>query len=460
MNRRRFLATTAAATAWSVLPRHAFAQAGAASGRKPNVIFIMADDLGYGDLGCFGQKHIETPELDRLCTDGTRFTSHYAGSTVCAPSRFTLLSGLHMGHARTIGQGQELAAGAQTLGTVFKQAGYRTGVIGKWGLGGREGHPNRQGFDHWFGFISQGRAHHYYTDYVWRNGEKVAMPDNPRTHEHYVHDLFTEEALGFIRESGDQPFFLYLPYTIPHAEVLVPQDSQQPYIDKLGDPERGPIEKPYSLRGYNKPRYPRAARAGMISRMDRDIGRIRALVEELGLAKDTLIVFTSDNGPCPAGGQDMRFFNSNGRLKGMKRSLYEGGIRVPTIAWWPGRVPAGRDTDQPSVFYDWLPTAAELAGVKLAQPTDGVSLVPTLTGKPEQQKQPEYLFWDYNERGVSSKISALRQGPWKLVVDRRKDPIQPELYNLPQDLAEKHNLAADQPDIVSRLLPLMQQWWR
>jgi len=428
--------------------------------RNPNIIFILADDLGYGDLGCFGQQHIKTPQIDQLCAKGMKLTSHYSGSTVCAPSRYTLVTGQHIGRAETIGQRPELAPKTQTIGTVLQSAGYRTACIGKWGLGAETGLPNKQGFDHWFGFISQTRAHWYYPDYVWRNTQKVTFPDNPRTHNTYVHDSFTNEALAFIRNHREGPFFLYLPYTIPHAEVLVPEDSQEPYINQLGDPERPPITKPYVMKGYNKPRYPRAARAGMISRMDRDIGRICELLEELKIAKNTLVVFTSDNGPCKAGGQDIEFFQSRGGLRGQKRTLYEGGIRVPTIAWWPGTIPRGSSCDFPSVFYDWLPTFADLAGTQLTSPTDGVSLVPTLTGQAKRQVDHDYLFWDYGEKGVTSRISAIRKGKWKLVVNREKSPDKPELYDLSNDLAEQNDLASTHREVVERLLPLMQQWWR
>lgn len=427
---------------------------------SPNIIFILADDLGYGDLGCFGQKHIRTPELDRLCAEGLKMTSHYSGSTVCAPSRFTLVTGQHIGHAPTIGQGQQLAADTQTIGTVLQQAGYRTACIGKWGLGDRSGLPNKQGFDHWFGFLSQTRAHWYYPDYVWRNSQRVMMPDNPQTHATYIHDLFTQETLDFIRTNHKQTFFVFLPYTIPHAEVLVPEDSQAPYIDKLGDPDRSPVTEPYKMQGYNKPRYPRASRAGMISRMDRDIGIIRELLNELHIAENTLVIFTSDNGPCTAGGQDIEFFESRGHLRGQKRTLYEGGIRVPTIAWWPGTIEKGSVSDFPSVFYDWLPTFAQLADTKLKQPTDGVSLVPTLLGKADEQTDRDYIFWDYNEKGVSSRISAVRSGKWKLVVTRNKSSEKPELYDLSTDISEQNDLAKKHPEVVEKLLPLMKQWWR
>jgi arylsulfatase A-like enzyme len=433
---------------------------GVESGRRPNLIFILADDLGYGDLGCFGQQHIKTPHLDRLCAEGLKLTSHYSGSTVCAPSRYTLLTGRHIGRAATIGQGQQLAPNTQTIGTVLQAAGYRTACVGKWGLGNNSGLPNKQGFGHWFGFVSQTRAHWYFPDYVWRNSQKVMLPNNPKTHEIYVHDLFTEESLQFIRDNQGRRFFLYLPYTIPHAEVLVPEDSQAPYIGKLGDPERPPITEPYVMKGYNKPRYPRAARAGMISRMDRDIGRIRALLEELDLDEKTLVVFSSDNGPCRAGGQDIEFFQSRGGLRGTKRSLYEGGIRVPTIAWWPGTIKEGSVSDFPTVFYDWLPTFADLAGANLQGPTDGVSLASTLRGNTDQQRDHEYIFWDYGEKGVTSRMSALRKGRWKLIVNRERAPDQPELYDLSADLAEQNNLAEKHADVVDKLLPLMKQWWR
>lgn len=426
---------------------------------RPNVIFILADDLGYGDLGCFGQQHIQTPELDRMAAEGIRLTAHYSGSTVCAPSRFALLRGLHLGHAPQIGQKQELQPGDQTLGTVFRQAGYRTAAIGKWGLGAASGHPNEQGFDHWFGFLDQTRAHFHYPDAVWRNRDRVPLTDNPGSHEHYVHDLFTAEAIQFIRNCGEAPFFLYLPYTLPHAEVIVPEDSWRPYRDLLGDPERPPIGEPYALKGYNAPRYPRAFRAGMVSRLDRDVGRIRALLVDLGLADNTLVVFTSDNGPAPAGGQDIRFFASAGPFRGEKRTLYEGGIRVPTLAVWPNHIPPGSTSGVPSIFYDWLPTFAALTAQPLAAPTDGASLLPVLQGTAADTPQ-RLLFWDYAESGVTSRLSALREGDWKLVVDRSATPPHAELYHLARDPGERADLADREPDRVARLLALMRPFWR
>jgi arylsulfatase A-like enzyme len=460
ITRREFLRVAAGSALATALPFPLSLAAGEAGDSRPNIIFILADDLGYGDLGCFGQEHIKTPCLDTMCRQGVKFSSHYSGSTVCAPSRYALMTGLHMGHARSIGQGQELVPDEQTLGRVMKKAGYRTACIGKWGLGARSGHPNKQGFDHWFGFLSQSRAHHYYTDYVWRNRDKVELKDNPVTRKQYVHDLFTEEALTFVKESREKPFFLYLPYTIPHAEVLVPEDSQKPYIGKLGDRKRGPVKKRYSLSGYNQPRYPRAARAGMISRMDRDIGRIRALLEELKIGKNTLVVFSSDNGHTRAGGQDVKFFNSGGGLRGAKRTLYEGGIRVPTIACWPGRIRPGAVTDHPSAFWDWLPTFAELAGTGLAGPVDGVSLVPSLLGSPGKQKKVEYLFWDYSESRRPSQVSAIRRGKWKLVVHRKKGGNSRELFDLSADVKESKNLADAHPDVAKELFAAMQPLWK
>jgi arylsulfatase A-like enzyme len=424
-------------------------QQAAAAESRPNIIFVLADDLGYGDLGCFGQEHIKTPALDRMASEGMRLTRHYAGSTVCAPSRYTLITGRHIGRSQTVGQEQELPTGSQTLGTVLKQAGYRCGVIGKWGIGKTTGHPLDQGFDHWFGFIDQVRAHFYYPDYIWRNRDKVPLPDNTKTQHTYIHDSFTDEALGFIEESSKQPFFLYLPYTIPHAETLVPDDSQAPYIPLLGDPERPPIDKPYKMAGYNQPRYPRAARAGMISRLDRDMGRIRAKLEELGLDKNTLIVFSSDNGPTKAGNQDVDFFKSAGGLRGLKRTLYEGGLRMPTIVWGPGRVPAGRSSAAVSISYDWLATFADLTGVTLTQPHDGRSLLQVIEGKAETVER-DHLYWDFSEKGQLGEVSALLQEPWKLVVQQGPEP-RVELYNLVDDPQETKDLSGKEKERVERM---------
>ena len=412
--------------------------------RTPNLIYILADDLGYGDVGCYGQEKIRTLSLDRMAAEGMRFTQHYAGSTVCAPSRCSLMTGQHTGHTliRTNTR-TPLRPEDVTVAELLKSAGYLTGAAGKWGLGhvGTTGDPNRKGFDHFFGYVDQGRAHFYYTEYLWRNGEQVILEGNQAGKRGtYSHDLIAAEGLEFVRKNGDRPFFLYLPYTIPHAEVTVPEDSLAEYRGKFP-------EKPYEGSHYCSQETPNAARAGMITRMDRDIGRLLDLLRELGLDQDTLVMFSSDNGPCSAGGQDYRFFNSQGPLRGTKGGLYEGGIRVPMIARWPGKIEAGTVNDHVSAFWDVLPTFAELAGVAPRDDTDGISMVPTLLGRDNEQRQHEYLYWEY--RGAQ----AVRMGDWKAV---RTNGGDVELFNLKADIGEKSDVAAAHPDVVARAKRIME----
>ncbi|NQU45238.1 arylsulfatase, partial [bacterium] len=388
--------------------------AGAQAGRRPNIVFILADDLGYGDLGCYGQEKIKTPRLDRMARDGIRFTSHYSGFTVCSPSRCALMTGKHMGHASVTGNGGRLRKEDITVPMLLKKAGYRTCMIGKWGLVGRPGHPgspNNKGFDHFFGFDNQGFAHFYYPEFLWRNDKKVLYPDNHnlRVNGQYIpgkgtysHDEFTKEALSFIKDNASKPFFLYLPYAVPHAELTVPADSMEPYL-KLNWPETPKVEGKGNTGGgaygsqykggYCGQSHPNATYAGMISRMDRSIGQILDLLDELKLSDNTLVIFSSDNGPSPEGGQSLKFFNSAGPLRGAKRSMYEGGIRVPTIARWPGKIKPGRTTDHPSAFWDFMPTACELAGVDAPADIDGISYLPELLGNTEAQKKHEYFYW-------------------------------------------------------------------
>jgi len=410
--------------------------------RPANIIFILADDLGYGDLGCYGQKKIRTPRLDRMAREGMRFTDHYAGFMVCSPSRCALMTGKHMGHASVRNNGGSLKASDVTVAMLLQQAGYRTCMIGKWGLVGRPGHrgsPNRKGFDHFFGYDNQGFAHFYYPEFLWRNDQKVLYPENHhlRVNGHYKsdrgtysHDEFTREALRWIRQNKDHPFFLYLPYCIPHAELTVPPDSLEPYL-KLDWPE-----KPKTA-GYCAQSRPNATYAGMVSRLDQSVGQILDLLDELGLSQHTLVLFSSDNGPSAEGGQSLDFFDSNGPFSGAKRSLREGGIRVPLIAWWPGHVPPGTVSHHVCAFWDFLPTACELAGIDPPEDIDGISFLPTLLGQPEKQPKHRYLYW----------IWAVRVGKWKLHV-RGKDRYA--LYDLENDPAEQHDLADEFPDVVAR----------
>lgn len=448
----------------------------------PNVIFIMADDLGYGELGSYGQTKIRTPSIDRIASEGVRFTQHYSGSPVCAPSRCVLLTGLHTGHAYIRDndemnergdvwrdpdlEGQRpIPEDTYTLGTLFQEAGYVTGAIGKWGLGGPEssGAPNRQGFDHWYGYLCQRVAHNYYPTHLWRNGEKDMLEGNDYFYPHqrfpedadpadpgayepfaggdYSMDPMAEEARAFIRRHAEEPFFLYLPFPVPHVSLQVPEDSLAEYEGEFE-------ETPYlGDRGYLPHPKPRAAYAAMITRMDREIGTILDLLDELGLAENTLVLFTSDNGPTFNGGTDSEFFESADGLRGLKTELYEGGIRVPLVARWPGRIPAGTVTDVPSAFWDFLPTFAELTGHALPVATDGVSLLPSLEGRTQDMADREYLYWEFQGR------QAVRLGRWKGYLTVADGSF--ELYDLESDRSETTDRTEEYPDIVARIQAIM-----
>jgi arylsulfatase A-like enzyme len=412
----------------------------------PNIIFILADDLGYGELCCYGQKQIQTPHIDKLAADGVRFTQCYAGCTVCTPSRCCLMTGMHTGHAQVRGNALvPLRPEDATVAEVLKTAGYRTGLIGKWGLGepGSSGIPNKKGFDSFFGYLNQAHAHNYYPDYLWRNQTKETYPGNvvekgvATKREVYSHDLFAEEALKFVAQEPGKPFFLYLAFTIPHANneagkqgMEVPSD--QPYSDK-----------PWPQQQKNH--------AAMITRLDGDVGRLVKRLQELKLDENTIIFFTSDNGPHREGGADPKFFASSGPLRGIKRDLYEGGIRVPMIVRWAGKIKPGQVSEQVWTFWDFLPTAAELVGAKPASGIDGISQVPAILGEKETgrtQKPHDFLYWEFHEGGFAQ---AIRMGDWKFI--RRpygKEPA-PELYNLKTDIGEKKNVAAEQKEIVAKI---------
>lgn len=429
--------------------------------RRPNIIYILADDLGYAELGCYGQKKIRTPRLDRLAAEGMRFTQHYCGNAVCAPSRCVLMTGKHAGHAVvrnnvTIGkEGQyPLPEGTPTIARLLKSAGYVTGAMGKWGLGppGSSGDPNNQGFDLFFGYNCQGHAHNHYPKYLWRNDRHVDIAGNDgasATGKQHSHDLFEAEALAFIKANKDRPFFLYLPFTIPHLALQVPEDSLAEYKDKWPDP-------PYKGgKGYLPHSHPRAAYAAMVTRMDRSVGRIVDLLKEIALERDTLVMFSSDNGPTHdgAGGSDSDFFASAGPLRGLKGSLYEGGIRVPFIARWPGRIKEGSTSDLPCAFYDMLPTLCDVAGVQPTSGMDGVSILPTLLGR-TGQKRHEILYWEFAGYGGQQ---AVRMGDWKGIRrDMQKGNRTLQLYNLAVDLGEKNDIAAKHPEIVERIARIMQ----
>ena len=419
----------------------------------PNIIFILADDLGYGDLGCYGQKVIQTPNIDKLAAEGMRFTDHYAGSTVCAPSRCCLMTGFHTGHALIRGNANvPLRPSDVTVARLLKGAGYATGIIGKWGLGEAEstGIPNRQGFDYWFGYLNQRHAHNYYPTFLWRNEEQAPLKNEVRDinppggvatkRVEYSHDLFASEALQFVERNKNKTFFLYLPFTIPHANNEAGNKGME--VPSFG---------PYADKSWPEPQKGHAA---MITRMDGDIGRLMAKIKELGLDDNTLVMFSSDNGPHKEGGGDPEFFNSSGPLKGYKRALYEGGIRVPLIARWPRRIKAGTVSHHISAFWDFLPTCCELAGIEKPEGIDGISMLPTLLGKPGQAEH-EYMYWEFHEQG---KRQAVRWGDWKGVRQNvAKDPDGPiELYNLKDDIGEKKNVAAGNPEIVKKIEAYMK----
>lgn len=432
MTRREFLAATPAATLLAQAPP------------RPNIIFILADDLGYGNLGCYGQKQIATPNLDRMAADGLRFTQAYAGSTVCAPSRCALMTGYHTGHGRTRGNKYpDLPLRSQdlTVTEILKKAGYRTGLFGKWSLGqlGSTGYPTRKGFDEWFGFFSQTHAHTYYPEHLLDGDSDYLSRGNFGAKKtEYAHDLFTERALRFIGKGGSQPYFLELAYTIPHANNELGRDT--------GNGMEVPSTEPYSDRDWPAPDKNFAA---MVHRLDRDVGQVLDAVERSGHADRTLIIFSSDNGPHREGGHNPDFFDDNGPLRGIKRDLYEGGIRVPFLAKWKGKIRSGV-SNHVCAFWDFLPTASELAGVPAPAGVDGISCVPTLLGGPGQKKH-DYLYWEFHERGFAQ---AVRMGEWKAV---RPGPGKPvELYDLRTDIGETRNVADQNAAVLRQMSDILR----
>lgn len=433
---------------------------------RPNIIFILADDLGYADIGCLGQQKIPTPNIDRLAAQGKLFTQHYAGSSVSAPSRSCLVTGLHTGHTPIRGNKEYPVEGQQplpedtyTVFRLFREHGYATGVFGKWGLGAPQtvGAPNAQGVDEFYGYNCQRLAHNYYPYHLWHNTEKVMLDGNRGTAEgEYAPYLIHEAALQFIERNREKPFFLWYTTTIPHAELRLPDSEIDPFV---GRPEleaersfQGCDSGPnYKNGGYGSQEHTHAAFAAMVALLDRQVGEICHLVDSLGLAQNTLIVFTSDNGPHHEGGADPRFFDSNGPWRGFKRDLYEGGIRVPFIACWPGVVEPGTRTDHISAFWDFLPTAADLLGVEPEAPTDGISYLPTLTGRGEQPEH-DYLYWEFHEQGGRQ---AIRRGDWKAVRYNVSKGGGIQLYNLAEDPGETRDLAAEYPEMVREFDALM-----
>ncbi|MCC6493137.1 MAG: arylsulfatase [Pirellulales bacterium] len=422
---------------------------------KPNIIFILADDLGYGDLGCYGQKNFQTPNIDRLAAEGLRFTQHYAGSTVCAPSRACLLAGQHTGHVYQRANG-DLAFRPDpedvSIARLLKNAGYHTAMIGKSGLSCRTddgSHPNKKGFDHFFGYVDHGAAHRYYPEWLWRDGEKVKYPNNDGFEgDRYSPQLFVDDALAYLEEHRDGPFFLHLSMTQPHADLNVPMKWKEPFLGKF-------TEIPFPGNHYRAEPNPKATFAGMATFLDDAVGQVLAKLRELGIEENTLVFFSSDNGPMSEGGWSRDYFDSNGPLRGGKRDMYEGGIRVPLVARWPKKIAAGAVSDHISAFWDFVPTACELAGVEAPANTDGISYAPTLLGREADQRQHDYLYWEFYEQGGKQ---AVRQGDWKAVrLDVQSTYGGPlELYHLPSDLGERHNVAGDHPDVVAQMARIMR----
>lgn len=435
--------------------------------KKPNIIYILADDLGYGDLGCYGQKKFSTPNIDKLAAEGMLFTQHYSGATVCAPSRSALMTGLHTGHTPIRGnkevqpEGQyPLTDSVITLPEFLKTQGYATGGFGKWGLGfpGSEGQPTNQGFDYFYGYNCQRMGHNYYPFHLWENEQKLMLDANVGEEEGaYGPELIHQKTLEFIERNKDKPFFAYVPSIIPHAELKVPEKYMAKFRGKL-EPENNydgcdPDCKSYKIGGYGSQPESHAAFAGMVELLDEQVGEIVAKVKELGLEDNTLIIFTSDNGPHKEGGADPDFFDSNGVLKGYKRDLYEGGIRVPMIARWPGKIKAGSTSDHVSAFWDVMPTVADLVGVESTPGIDGISFAPTLLGD-QKQVAHDYLYWEFHERGGRR---AIRKGNWKLVQYNVNKPelTTLELFDISKDPSETTNLAETNLEIFEELKEIL-----
>jgi len=430
---------------------------------KPNLIFIIADDLGYGDLGCYGQKLIQTPNIDRMAAEGMKFTQFYAGSPVCAPSRSVLMTGKHTGHTSVRGNAghaeahiQSLRKEDRTIAHIFRDAGYVTAQFGKWGLGeiGSTGHPNIMGFDYFFGYLNQSHAHNYFPSFLIRNSERVPLRNVPeredkergdgwaRVKVDYSHDVIVEESFRWLERNRDRPFFLYLPVTIPHANNEAARGT--------GDGQETPDYGIYNDKPW---RNPDKGQAAMITRLDRDVGRILAKLKEYGIDRNTLVIFTSDNGPHQEGGNDPELFDANGPLRGLKRALYDGGIRVPFIVRWPGRVKAGSVSDHIGYFGDVFATVCELTDQPVPKGLDSISFLPTLLGKSRDQKQHEYLYWEFYEQGGRQ---AVRFGNWKAI----RQPIftgKVELYDLSKDLGETTDVADAHPDIVAKAVAMMEK---
>ncbi len=419
---------------------------------RPNIIFILADDLGYGDLSCFGQKKFKTSHLDKLAKTGLKLTQHYSGSTVCAPSRCALMTGLHTGHCFIRGNREIDSVGqlpipdeTVTVAELLQQAGYVTGAFGKWGLGypGSEGDPMNQGFDRFYGYNCQRNAHRYFPEYLFDN--ETQIPLDGKT---YSHDLIVEQALEFIRDNKDKPFFCFMPLAIPHAAMEIPEKYRNEFRKEYAQ-----FDNVVGKYADSEVLNPIASFPAMVTHMDNDIGRLNELLVELGIDRETLVVFTSDNGPHQEGGHKPGFFHSSGPFRGVKRDLYEGGIRVPTIVNWPGHTTPGSESSFASAGWDWLPTLCDVAGIKTPAGLDGISLLPTILNENDQPEH-EYLYWEFHEKQGRQ---AVLQGNWKAVrLNVNKNPHgTPELYNLEVDPEEKYDVASKYPEIVNRMIDIM-----
>ena len=426
--------------------------------QKPNVIFILADDMGYGDLGCYGQQKIETPNIDKLASGGIRFMQFYAGTSVCAPSRASLMTGLHTGHTPVRGnyeinpEGQlPLPDSSYIMPEMFKSAGYKTGVFGKWGMGypGSEGDPVNQGVDYFYGYNCQRQSHNFFPDHLWENTTRIKLDNTTSNMPQYAPELIQEKAMDFMESNQSAPFFMYLAYTLPHAALQLPAGDEvfEHYKKKFNEQPKN-IIKDWNGKGYQPQAYPRAAYAAMVARLDAYVGEVVAKLKQLGLDKNTLIVFSSDNGPHREGGNDPEFFNSNGGFKGIKRQLTEGGMREPMIVNWPGKIKAGQVSDHIGAFWDFLPTFSQLAGEELPFKSDGISLMPVLLGK--KQPKHDFLYWEFHEDGGRQ---AVRMGKWKGIKEGvMKNPdVKLALYDLTADPGETKNIADEHPEVVRKI---------
>lgn len=430
--------------------------------KQPNVIFILADDMGYGDLGSYGQKLIETPNIDKLASGGIRFTQFYAGTSVCAPSRASLMTGLHTGHTPIRGnyeikpEGQlPLPDSAYIMPEMFKSVGYKTGVFGKWGMGfpGSEGDPVKQGVDQFYGYNCQRESHNFFPNHLWDNLKRVDLANTPTNLQYYAPELIQKQAMAFMKQNKSNPFFMYLAYTLPHAGLQLPAGDElfEHYKKKFNEQPK-PIKSVWNGEGYQPQAYPRAAYAAMVTKLDNYVGEVVKQLKVLGLTENTLIVFASDNGPHREGGNDPEFFNSSGGFRGIKRQLSEGGIREPVIVNWPGKIKP-RVSDQIGAFWDFMPTFAELIGAKSLKNTDGISILPTLFNK-GKQKQHEFLYWEFHEDGGRQ---AVRMGKWKAIKENvKKNADSPiALFDLTTDPKELNDVANQYPEIVKKMKTIL-----